>query len=58
VDQTFQLFSKCELFCNLERREKEALFTRVRIPDFAVGETIFLTGPPRDSMMIVLSWLR
>ena len=54
VDQTFQLFSECVLFRNLERREKEALFTRVRTRDFAAGETIFAIGSPGDSMMIVL----
>jgi len=54
VDQTFQLFSECVLFRNLERREKEALFTRVRTRDFAAGETIFVIGSPGDSMMIVL----
>jgi CRP/FNR family transcriptional regulator, cyclic AMP receptor protein len=54
MDQTFQLFSKCVLFRNLERREKEALFTRVRIRDFAAGETIFVIGSPGDSVMIVL----
>lgn len=54
MDQTFQLFSKCVLFRNLERREKDALFTRVRIRDFAANETIFLMGSPGDSMMIVL----
>jgi CRP/FNR family transcriptional regulator, cyclic AMP receptor protein len=54
VDQTFQLFSECVLFRNLERREKEALFTRVQIRDFAASETIFLIGSPGDSMMIVL----
>jgi hypothetical protein len=41
VDQTFQLFSEV-LFRNLERREKEALFARVRIRDFTAGETIFV----------------
>jgi CRP/FNR family cyclic AMP-dependent transcriptional regulator len=54
VDQTFQLFSECVLFRNLERQEKEALFTRVRIRDFAASETIFVIGSPGDSMMIVL----
>jgi CRP/FNR family transcriptional regulator, cyclic AMP receptor protein len=54
VDQTFQLFSECVLFRNLERREKDALFTRVRTRDFAAGETIFAIGSPGDSMMIVL----
>jgi two-component system, sensor histidine kinase len=54
VDQTFQLFSECVLFRNLERREKEALFARVRIRDFAASETIFVIGSPGDSMMIVL----
>jgi CRP/FNR family transcriptional regulator, cyclic AMP receptor protein len=54
MDQTFQLFSGCVLFRNLERREKEALFTSVRIRDFAASETIFVIGSPGDSMMIVL----
>jgi CRP/FNR family cyclic AMP-dependent transcriptional regulator len=54
VDQTFQLFSECVLFRHIERREIEALFTRVRIRDFAASETIFVIGSPADSMMIVL----
>ena len=54
MDQPFQLFSECALFRNLEPREKEALFTRVRIRDFAASETIFVIGSPADSMMIVL----
>jgi len=54
VDKTFQLFSECVLFRNIERRESEALFTRVRIRDFAASESIFVTGSPGDSMMIVL----
>jgi two-component system, sensor histidine kinase len=54
VDETFRLFSECVLFRNLERQEKEALFTRVRIRDVAASETIFVIGSPGDSMMIVL----
>ena len=54
MDQIFQLFSECALFRHLEHREIEALFTRVRIRDFAAGETIFVIGSPADSMMIVL----
>ena len=54
MDQTFQLFSECVLFHNLERREKEALFTRVRTRDFAADGIIFAIGSPGDSMMIVL----
>ena len=54
MDQTFQLFSECVLFRHLERREIAALFTRVRIRDFAASETIFVIGSPADSMMIVL----
>jgi CRP-like cAMP-binding protein len=42
------------LFRHVERREIETLFTRVRIRDFAAGETIFGIGSPADSMMIVL----
>jgi signal transduction histidine kinase/CheY-like chemotaxis protein len=54
VDETFQLFSECVLFRNLSRREKETLFTRVRIRDFAPSESVFVIGSPGDSMMIVL----
>jgi CRP/FNR family cyclic AMP-dependent transcriptional regulator len=54
VDQTFQPFSECALFRRLERRQIEALFARAQIRDFAAGETIFVTGSPADSMMIVL----
>jgi two-component system, sensor histidine kinase len=54
VDEIFRLFSECVLFRKLECREKEALFTRVRIRDFAASETIFVIGSPGDSMMIVL----
>jgi CRP-like cAMP-binding protein len=54
VDQTFQLFRESVLFRHVERREIEALFTRVRIRDFAASETIFGIGSPADSMMIVL----
>ena len=54
VDQTFQLFSECWLFRNLDRREKEALFTGVKIRDFVAGKTIFVVGSPGDSGMILL----
>src|SRR5215470_5695797 len=54
MDQTFQLFSECVLFRNLASREREALFTHVRIRDFEASESIFLIGSPGDSMMIVL----
>ena len=54
MDQTFQLFSECWLFRNLERREKEALFTRVKIRDFGSRKTIFVVGSPSDSGMILL----
>jgi CRP/FNR family transcriptional regulator, cyclic AMP receptor protein len=54
MDQAFQLFSECVLFRNLERRDKEALFTRVRTRDFAASEAVFVIDSPGDSMMIVL----
>jgi hypothetical protein len=54
MDQIVQLFGECWLFRNLERREKDALFTRVKIRDFAAGETIFVVGSPGDSGMILL----
>ena len=52
--EPFQLFSECVLFRDLDHREREALFTRVQIRDFAASETIFETGSPGHSMMIVL----
>jgi CRP-like cAMP-binding protein len=54
MDQTFQLFSECVLFRHLERREKEALFSRVKFRDFAAGETIWVIGAPGDCRMVVL----
>jgi CRP/FNR family transcriptional regulator, cyclic AMP receptor protein len=54
VDQAFQLVSECVLFRNLGHREKEVLFTRVRIRNFSANESIFLMGSPGDSMMVVL----
>jgi CRP/FNR family transcriptional regulator, cyclic AMP receptor protein len=54
MDQAFQLVSECMLFRNLGRREKEALFSRMRIRDFAASDSIFLMGSPGDSMMVVL----
>jgi CRP-like cAMP-binding protein len=45
---------ECWLFCDLERREKEALFTRVKFRDFAAGETIWVIGAPGDCGMVVL----
>jgi CRP/FNR family cyclic AMP-dependent transcriptional regulator len=54
MDQMFETFSECVLFRHLGHRDIEALFARVRIRDFAAGETIFVTGSPADSLMIVL----
>jgi CRP/FNR family cyclic AMP-dependent transcriptional regulator len=54
MDQAFETFSECVLFRHLERREIETLLTRVRIRDFAAGETIFVIGSPADGLMIVL----
>jgi CRP/FNR family transcriptional regulator, cyclic AMP receptor protein len=54
MDQAFQLFGESWLFRNLERWEKEALFTRVKFRDFAAGETIWVIGSPGDSGMAVL----
>ena len=54
MDKAFQLFRELVLFRHIERREIAALFTRVRIRDFAPNETIFLKGSPADSMMFVL----
>jgi two-component system, sensor histidine kinase len=54
AEQAFQLISGCVLFRNLAHEEKQALFARMRIHDFAGGDSIFQEGSPGDSMMIVL----
>jgi signal transduction histidine kinase len=54
VEQAFHVLSECPLFCHLTARQKETLFARVRICDFADGECIFLKGLPGHNMMVVI----
>jgi signal transduction histidine kinase len=51
---TEQLLGECALFRNLSTKEKELLFARVRIRNFASGDTIFRIGSVGNSMMILL----
>ena len=56
VEDARRLLGECGLFSGLEPAERKALFSRVRIRirNFAPGETIFLKGSPGDHMMAVL----
>jgi CRP/FNR family transcriptional regulator, cyclic AMP receptor protein len=55
TDDARRLLGECYLFRELEPEERNVLFGRVRVKNFAAGETIFLMGSPGDSMMAVLS---
>jgi signal transduction histidine kinase len=54
TEQAFQLLGDCVLFHNLSIKERELLFARVRIRNFASGDTIFRIGSVGNSMMILL----
>jgi CRP/FNR family cyclic AMP-dependent transcriptional regulator len=57
VTQARRLLGECGLFSALGPDERNALFARVRIRirNFAAGDTIFLKGSPGDQMMAVLN---
>ena len=55
TDDARRLLGECYLFRELEAQERNLLFGRVRVRNYAAGETIFLMGSPGDSMMAVLS---
>jgi CRP/FNR family transcriptional regulator, cyclic AMP receptor protein len=55
TDDARRLLAECYLFRELDADERDALFGRVRVRNYAAGETIFLMGSPGDSMMAVLS---
>ena len=57
IEDARRLLGECVLFRGLGPDERKALFARVRIRirNFAPGETIFLKGSPGDNMMAVLS---
>jgi signal transduction histidine kinase len=44
----------CALIRNLSAKEKELLFARLQVRDFASGDTVFRIGSVGDSMMILL----
>jgi len=50
-----QLLAQCKLFRLLPASECAALIAHAHIRRYAADETIFLTGSPGDSMMVVLS---
>jgi CRP/FNR family transcriptional regulator, cyclic AMP receptor protein len=49
------MLGECFLFRELDAEERNVLFARVRVRNYAAGETIFLMGSAGDSMMAVLS---
>ena len=49
-----RLLGECFLFRELDAEERNVLFARVRVRNYAAGETIFLMGSAGDSMMAVL----
>lgn len=57
IEEARRLLGACWLFRDLRPDERKALFARVRIRirNFAAGETIFLRGSPGDHMIAVVS---
>src|SRR5215813_8334507 len=55
TDDARRLLGECYLFHELDADERNVLFGRVRVRNYAAGETIFLMGSAGDSMMAVLS---
>src|SRR5215216_7554770 len=49
------MLGECFLFRELDAEERNVLFARVRVRNYAAGDTIFLMGSPGDSMMALLS---
>src|SRR5438132_13557092 len=50
-----RLLGECFLFRELGPEARNALFGRVHVRSYAVGDTIFLMGSAGDCMMAVLS---
>jgi CRP-like cAMP-binding protein len=55
LEDARRLLGECSLFRHLDPQERNALTARVRLRQFAPGETIFLMGSPGQSMMAVIS---
>src|SRR5262245_65769838 len=55
TDEACRMLGECFLFRELDAEERNVLFTRVRVRNYAAGETVFLMGSAGDSMMAVLS---
>jgi CRP/FNR family cyclic AMP-dependent transcriptional regulator len=55
TDDARRLLGECYLFRELSADERNVLFGRLRVRNYAAGDTIFLMGSPGDSMMAVLS---
>jgi CRP-like cAMP-binding protein len=55
LEDARRLLGECSLFRHLDAQERSALTQRVKLRQFAPGETIFLMGSPGQSMMAVIS---
>jgi CRP/FNR family transcriptional regulator, cyclic AMP receptor protein len=55
TEEACRLLGECFLFRELDAEERNVLFARLRVRNYAAGETIFLMGSAGDSMMAVLS---
>jgi CRP/FNR family transcriptional regulator, cyclic AMP receptor protein len=55
TEEACRMLGECFLFRDLDAEERNVLFARVRVRNYAAGETIFLMGSAGDAMMAVLS---
>jgi CRP-like cAMP-binding protein len=55
AEDAARLLGECFLFRELDADERSVLFARVRVRNYAAGETIFLMGSAGDSMMAVFT---
>ena len=53
TEEACRMLGECSLFGELDAQERNVLFGRVRVRNYAAGETIFLMGSAGDSMMAV-----
>lgn len=55
AEEARRVLGECVLIRDLDPRERNILFARVRVRSYAAGETIFLMGSAADSLMAVAS---
>jgi CRP-like cAMP-binding protein len=55
AEEARHVIGNCVLFCDLDAKERNILFARVRVRSYAAGEIIFLMGSAGDSLMAVVS---